>query len=115
MKRDLIKYIRFMRFYTETNCNSIEAILKKGLEYEPNFFIPLSTPLHTYTRRCTHTHTHTAQYAHIHIHTYCLATHHSERLLQLFTLGTWQDIMGHYFGSDQKSFFIVLNQKFISH
>ena len=104
-----------MRFYTETNCNSIEVILKKGLEYEPNSLF-LYLHLYTHIHARTHTHTHTHRHAHIHIHTYCLATHHSERLMTIIHLGHLADIMGHYLGSDQKSFsFIVLNQKFISH
>ena len=45
-----------MRFFTETNCNSIEAILKKGRKYEPN---SLFLYLHLYTHIHTHTHTHT--------------------------------------------------------
>lgn len=53
-----------MRFYTETNCNSIEAILKKGLEYEPN---SLFLYLHLYTH--IHAHTHRGMPIYIFTHT----------------------------------------------
>ena len=50
-----------MRFFTETNCNSIEAILKKGLEYEPNslfLYLHLYTHTHTHTDACPYTYPH---------------------------------------------------------
>ena len=53
-----------MRFYPETNCNSIEAILKKGLEYEPN---SLFLYLHLYTHIHAHTHTQACPYTYPHI------------------------------------------------
>ena len=57
-----------MRFYTETNCNSIEAILKKGLEYEPNSLF-LYLQLYTHILALTHTHTHTGMPIYISTHT----------------------------------------------
>ena len=59
-----------MRFYTETNCNSIEAILKKGLEYEPNslfLYLHLYTHIHAGAHTHTHTHTQACPYTYPHI------------------------------------------------
>ena len=59
-----------MRFYTETNCNSIEAILKKGLEYEPNsLFLYLHLYTHIHAGAHTHTHTHRGMPIYISTHT----------------------------------------------
>lgn len=66
--------------------------------------------LHFYT--CTHTCTLISTYTYPHR----LAACHSERLMTIIHLGCLADIMGHYFGSNQKSSsFMVLNQKCISH
>lgn len=98
-----------MSFHTETNSNSIEAHSRKRARIWTRFSIPLSTSLHSHTHTQTHAHTHTP-------HTYRLATCHSERLMIVIHFAHLADIMGDYFGSDQKSSsFMVLNQKFISH
>lgn len=97
-----------MRFRTETNGNSVEARSRKRARMWTKFSIPLSIHLHS------HAHTHTRTYTHA--HTCHLATCHSERLMIIIHFAHLADIMGHYFGSDQKSSsFMVLNQKFISH